>query len=181
MDNPLNKFSPPLQKFFLDMQNYINLDLHFYGSVTRDDYVKGQSDIDVAIFSDNEKSTIAKLQHFLHVKQSAFEKLVWKLEGKMIYGYKIKCEQYIQYPSEAKKCEIAIYNVEFQDILMNEIKTQNIVPFHIAFLLFIIKTLYYKLQLISAPIYVKMKRFIFNTLLKHQTNSVFYLLKQNTY
>lgn len=173
-------FSPSLRKFFLDMQNYVECDLHFYGSATRSDYVPGKSDIDIAIFTDNENSTITKLMHFLHIKRNAFDKLVWKLEGTMIYGYKLKCDKHIQFPKEAKKCEIAIYNTEFQDILMKEIETQNIIPIHISFLLFLLKTLYYKLHLLPESVYVKYKRFIFNTLFKHQTNSVFHLLKQST-
>lgn len=178
MNKILQKFKPESKKFFMDLQNYMDTELHFYGSVTRDDYVHGKSDIDIAIFTDNEKSTIAKLQHFLHVKRNAFDKLVWKIEGKMVYGYKIKCEPYIDYPIEAKQCEIAVYNNEFKDILMNEMNTQNLIPIQLSILLYILKFFYYKLPLISQSTYVSYKRYIFNTLYKNQHDSVFYLLKQ---
>jgi|LauGreDrversion4_2_1035121.scaffolds.fasta_scaffold398337_2 predicted nucleotidyltransferase len=179
IENPvLDKFNPPLRKFFFDLQNYVEEDLHFYGSVTRSDYVPYESDIDIAIFTDNEKSTLTKLQHFLHIKRSAFDKLVWKLEGKMIYGYKLKCDKYVEFPHGANKCEIAVYNKDFQDILMKEIETQNVIPFYISILLFILKSLYYKLRILPESVYVKYKRYIFNTLFKQQTNSVFHLLKQ---
>ena len=78
------------KNFFKRLENYLDTDLYFYGSINRDDYVHDKSDIDIAIFTDNEYSTMAKLQHFLKVKRNAFDKVVWKLEGKMIYGYKIK-------------------------------------------------------------------------------------------
>lgn len=178
MNKVLQKFKPETRKFFIDLQNYMDTELYFYGSVTRDDYVHLKSDIDIAIFTDNEKSTIAKLQHFLHVKRNAFDKLVWKIEGEMIYGYKIKCEKYIDYPIEAKKCEIAIYNNDFKPILMKEITTQNMIPIQLSVLLYILKFVYYKLSLIPYQTYVTYKRYIFNTLYKKQTNSVFYLMKQ---
>ena len=123
-----------VKDFFKRLENYLDTDLYFYGSVNRPDYVHNKSDIDIAIFTDNEYSTIAKLQHFLHVKRNAFDKLVWKLEGKMIYGYKIKCEKYIDI-----KCEIAIYNNDFKDVLLKDISQYKSLPPHIAFLLFILK------------------------------------------
>ena len=101
-----------IKKFFKRMRYYLDTDLYFYGSVTRSDYVPEQSDIDVAIFTDNEYSVMSKLQHFLHVKRSDFDKVLWKLNGTMIYGYKIKVE--------GINTEIAIYNNEFKDIIINE-------------------------------------------------------------
>ena len=108
-----NDFPSDVKKFFINLQKYVDTDLYFYGSVNRPDYVHGKSDIDVAIFTDNEYSIITKLQHFLHVKRNAFDKVVWKLEGKMVYGYKIKCDEYTNI-----KCEIAIYNNNFKKIRM---------------------------------------------------------------
>ena len=115
MNNIRNDFPPDLKKFFNDLKNYLDTDLYFYGSVNRSDYVHGKSDIDIAIFTDNEHSVMTKLQHYLHVKRNAFDKLVWKLYGKMVYGYKIKCDDYIDI-----NCEIVIYNNDFKETLMNE-------------------------------------------------------------
>jgi predicted nucleotidyltransferase len=129
-------FTPKLKKFFINLQNYLDTDIYFYGSVNRPDYVAGKSDIDIAIFTDNEYSIMTKLQHYLHIPRKAFDKVVWKLEGQMIYGYKLKCEKYVSL-NEAKKCEIAIYNNDFKDILMKEF--YNIIPFHISILFFIDK------------------------------------------
>ena len=90
MNKIRNDFPPDVKKFFNDLQNYLDTDLYFYGSVNRSDYIHNKSDIDIAIFTDNEYSTMAKLQHYLHVKRSDFDKVVWKLDGKLLYGYKIK-------------------------------------------------------------------------------------------
>ncbi len=115
MNGIRDDFPKELNDFFKQLENYIETELYFYGSVKRTDYVHNKSDIDVAVFTDNEYSMMAKLQHFLKVKQNAFDKVVWKLNGKMIYGYKINCEKYIDL-----KCEIAIYNNDFKDEIINE-------------------------------------------------------------
>lgn len=174
MNKIRNDFPPDIKKFFIDLKNYLDEELYFYGSVNRSDYIHGKSDIDVAIFTDNEYSVIGKLQHFLHVKRDAFDKIVWKLNGKMIYGYKIKCDKYID-----SKCEIAIYNNDFKNILLSEMKTYDTIPFHIAILLFIIKSLYYTFPILSYKNYSYYKRYIFNDLYLNKKNTVFLVLKQN--
>ena len=166
-------FPYELKQFFYNLQNYVDEDLYFYGSVNRSDYVHGKSDIDIAIFTDNEYSLISKLQHFLHVKRNAFDKIVWKLNGNMIYGYKIKCDKYMD-----SKCEIAIYNNYFKDQLLNEINTYNSIPLYISILLFIIKTLYYTFPLLNSKTYLEYKRYIFNVLFLNKKNTVFFLIKQ---
>lgn len=174
MNKIRNDFPPDLKKFFYDLQNYLDEDLYFYGSVNRSDYVHGKSDIDVAIFTDNEYSLMSKLQHFLHVKRSAFDKIIWKLDGIMIYGYKIKCDKYTN-----SKCEIAIYNNDFKKQILDEMKTYHMVPFYVSVLLFIIKTIYYTFPLLNYKTYSAYKRYIFNDLYLNKKNTVFFLLKQD--
>ena len=174
MNKIRDDFPPDIKHIFVSLRNYLETDLYFYGSVNRSDYVHGKSDIDVAIFTDNEYSTMAKLQHFLHVKRNAFDKIVWKLEGKMIYGYKIKCDKYIN-----SKCEIAIYNNDFKEYLLNEITKYDKVPFHVAIMLFILKTFYYTFPILSLQTYMTWKRFIFNDIMLNKKDTVFFLLKQN--
>lgn len=173
MNKIRDDFPPDIKQFFVNMQNYLDTDLYFYGSVNRPDYVHGQSDIDVAIFTDNEQSIMTKLQHYLHVKRNAFDKLVWKLEGTIVYGYKIKCDNYIN-----NKCEIVVYNNTFKDLLFSELKQYNSVPFHIAILIYILKTMYYTFPILSKKTYAEYKRFIFNKIMFNKTNSVFLLMKQ---
>jgi predicted nucleotidyltransferase len=159
------------QDFFKRIQNDLDKhqDLWFYGSVTRSDYIPNQSDIDVAIFSDNEYSDISKLQNILHVKRNDFDKIVWKLNGQIIYGYKIKVKHI--------NCEIHIYNKDFESTLIDEftkpLKNQSYLT---SFLIYFLKFLYYRLRILPDDIYSKGKRFIMNDLIDKK-ESVFYLLK----
>jgi hypothetical protein len=173
MNTMRSDFPQKTKDFFKRMENYLDTELIYYGSVNRPDYVHDKSDIDVAIFTDNEYSIMAKLQHFLHVKHNAFDKLIWKLKGKMLYGYKIKCEKYIDI-----KCEIAIYNNEYKDVLLPEIKQYNSVPPLVAFLLFILKTMHYTFPIISQSDYAIYKRYVFNVIMLNKKDTVFLLLKQ---
>jgi predicted nucleotidyltransferase len=158
--------------FFNKLRDYLDTPLYFYGSVTRSDYVDGKSDIDVAIFTDNEASTITKLQHFLHVNRNAFDKVVWKLNGNLIYGYKIKCGEYVD-----NKSEIAIYNNEFKPILMEEMNKYNEIPFYFSILLFILKTFHYTIPLLPGKLYAHYKRELFNKII-YKKESVFFVLQQ---
>lgn len=159
-----------------NLREYLNTDLYFYGSVTRSDYLHNQSDIDIAIFTDNEYSIKTKLQHFLKADRNAFDKVVWKLKNKMIYGYKIKCDKYIEI-----NCEIAIYNNDFKDILLsNFVEASFGLPLYIRFLLFLVKTFYYVIPILSSKTYKKLKFIIFENILRDKGNSLFYLLKNKS-
>lgn len=173
MNTIRDDFPNDVKQFFKRLENYLDTDLYFYGSVNRSDYVHGKSDIDVAIFTDNEYSVINKLQHFLHVKRNAFDKVVWKINGEMIYGYKIKCEKYIDI-----RCEIAIYNNDFKNTLLKEYRQYNVIPLYISILLFILKTLHYTFPILSEKTYTAYKRLIFNTIMIQKKNTLFFLLKQ---
>ena len=174
MNKIRDDFPEDVNKFFKRLENYLDTQLYFYGSVNRSDYVHEKSDIDVIVFTDNEYSVMNKLQHFLHVKHNAFDKVVWKINGKMIYGYKIKCEKYIDI-----KCEVAIYNNNFKQPILKEIVQYNSVPLYISILLFILKTLHYTFPILSSKTYSAYKRFVFNKIMVNKKDTVFFLLKQD--
>lgn len=161
-----------IQDLFRRIENGLDTKLYFYGSVTRADYIQNKSDIDVAIFSDNEYSDMNKLQHILIVNRKQFDKIVWKLNGVMIYGYKIKLKNI--------NCEISIYNNDFKDILLDEYTKPNKNKSIIIFcLIYILKILYYQINILPKNIYVELKRYIMNDLITKK-ESVFFLLKQKT-
>lgn len=157
------------QDLFRRIENDLDTELYFYGSVTRSDYVPNKSDIDVAIFTDNEYSDMSKLQHILIFKKSDFNKVVWKLNGKMIYGYKVKIKDI--------NCEISIFNNDFKDLLVDEYtkpnKNKSII---IYYLIYILKLFYYQIPLIPKKNYVELKRYIMNELIEKK-ESVYFLLK----
>ena len=169
MNTIRNDLPQKTKDFFKKMENYLDTELVFYGSVIRTDYVPGKSDIDVAVFTDNENSIMSKLQHFLHVKRSDFDKVVWKLDGKMIYGYKIKILE--------QNAEIAIYNNDFKDVLMEELNKPIInKTFLTTTLLLLLKLFYYQLPLIPTVFYLKCKRYVLNDMMG-KTESVFHLIR----
>jgi predicted nucleotidyltransferase len=170
MNTIRNDLPQKTKDFFKKMENYLDTELVFYGSVIRTDYVPGKSDIDVAVFTDNENSIMSKLQHFLHVKRSDFDKVVWKLDGKMIYGYKIKILE--------QNAEIAIYNNDFKDVLMEELNKPIInKTFLTTTLLLLLKLFYYQLPLIPTDFYLKCKRYVLNDMMGKK-ESVFHLIRQ---
>lgn len=170
MNSIRNELPQKLNELFKQLEEYLDTELLFYGSVIRPDFVPGKSDIDVAIFTDNEYSIISKLQHFLHVKRNEFDKIVWKLNGTMIYGYKIKIIQ--------ENIEIAIYNNDFKDILINDFNKPLINKTMLTtILLFLLKLFYYRWQIMPKDFYVKWKRYVLNDMMAKK-ESVFYLIKQ---
>jgi predicted nucleotidyltransferase len=167
-----NDLPKKVKDFLYKIGDYLETDLYYYGSVNRPDYHHGQSDIDIAIFTDNFKSTIFKLQHILHVKYEDFDKVEWILNDYKINGYKIKCEKFIDI-----KCEIAIYDNNFKKIVLDDLKNYNYVPWYIQYSLYILKTLHYTFPIISKKEYLKYKVFLFNTL-TYKKKSNFHVIKQ---
>lgn len=142
------------------INNYLDTQIYFYGSVLRKDYIPGKSDIDMAIFTDNEYSTISKLQHILHVKRDEFKKVIWKLNENDIYGYKIKL------PNFEPEVEIAIYNDEFKNVLMEEFLAPiKKAPLLVVICLYILKFIYYRLNLLSKKRYARIKGYIQNDMM----------------
>ena len=69
METTRNELPIKLKRFLDKLSDYLDTPLYYYGSIQRKDYVAGQSDIDVSIFTDNEHSVIAKMCHYLRVKR----------------------------------------------------------------------------------------------------------------
>ena len=69
-----------LQKYFVELKNYLDTELYFYGSVIRNDYVKNKSDVDLCIFTDNEQSTINKLKFYFHIESKDIKKVIKKFD-----------------------------------------------------------------------------------------------------
>lgn len=149
------------KRFFHQLEEYLDTKLYFYGSIIRNDYIPGKSDIDVSIFTGNETSMKMKLLHYLHAPKSAFEKIVWKYEDTILYGYKIKCNQYV-----GVNCEIVIYNKVYKDLLLKELYLPITNSFYLSsFLLKILKFFYYQLPILPSKLYSRIKRFILNDLM----------------
>ena len=160
--------------FFTNLQNYLGNDLIFYGSVKRYDYFDESSDVDIAVITENIKSTISKLKNYLKIDKEKVKKIFQKFkknENTIITGYKFK------YEDEEKKFffDILIYDEIYRKDIMNNINEINNLPNYIIFLLCIIKYLHYKLNLLGHDVFLNIKNFIFNGYF----NSTFNFSKKN--
>ena len=144
--------------FFENLSKYIDKEVYFYGSIQRPDYVKGKSDIDADIFTDNESSTIQKLCNFLNLKKTEFSKVFYKIDNTMVYGYKTK------YNDEINKIniELSVYNDKYKTIVLDDHANCNYLPFYVTISLLIIKFFYYTLGIMPNTVYKRLKRFLMN-------------------
>ena len=134
---------------------YIDKPIYIYGSINRLDYIPNKSDIDLDIFTENESSTINILSTILNLNKTNFSKVVLKINSSLIYGYKTK------YLDEANgiNFEISIYNEKYKSVILYDHSNLNL-PFYITFVLYILKILFYNLNLISKQNYSSYKNFL---------------------
>ena len=162
METNMNKIKHKLndnqREFVHNLSQYINTPLIFYGSILRNDYVPNKSDIDVAIFTDNENSTIHKLSDFFNIEKTDFKKIIYKIKSKVAYGYKY------MYDNQDIKIEISIYNNKFKKIISDDYVICENLPYYISWMLIILKCLYYHLGFISIDMYRKYKGLLMNSL-----------------
>jgi hypothetical protein len=160
METTKNEMSQYGKYFFFKLGKYLDLPIYYFGSVQRYDYFPNSSDIDVDLFTDNESSTILKLQNFLGVERYKFKKFVYKLHKtqKIVYGYKVKYEDH----SNNFFTEISIYNEKYKNDVLLEHNSKAILPFHVTCFLIILKFFYYKLQILPEETYSYFKKIIMN-------------------
>jgi len=166
METTRNELSPYAKNFFYKLSTYLDTKIYFYGSVQRCDYFPLSSDIDVDIFTDNESSTITKLQIFLGVEKYKFEKFLYKLHktNKIVYGKKIKYED----KENNFSTEISIYSENEKTNVLEEHNSKTNLPFYISFMLMFLKYFYYNLGIIPKQIYKYLKRFVMNYMVEGQ-------------
>ena len=145
-----------IRQFFQQMQNYLGTSIYFYGSLMRNDYFHGKSDIDIDIFTENETSMIFRLSHFLSVKKDKFKRVVWRLNhnNQVVYGNKIMYRN----DELGLACEISVYNDKFQKGVLFEHRNKLHLPFYASWLLICLKFIYYQLQLVNKETFIYLKR-----------------------
>ena len=160
METTKNKLTPFAENFFNKLSNYLETKVYYYGSIQRYDYFPMSSDIDVDIFTDNEASTIYKLQSFLGKKKYEFKKFIYRLHKSniIVSGYKVNYAD----ETEHFSTEISIYNNKFKESVLDEHNSKTILPFYVSIMLIILKTLYYNMYIIPEPLYKFFKTIIMN-------------------
>jgi hypothetical protein len=161
METTKNEMTEYAKHFFEKLSNYLDTKLYFYGSIQRNDYFPGVSDIDVDIFTDNMNSTISKMQHFIGVKRIEFKKVVYKLRtsNKVIHGYKFKYDDL----NNNLKTEFSIYDENNKNEILVEHGSRISIPFYISCMLISLKYLYYNLGIIPQIYYTYLKNRIMNS------------------
>ena len=160
METTKNDFSPYEKTFFNKMSNYIGEPIYFFGSIQRVDYFPGLSDIDIDIFTFDEKTTIIKLQKFLNMESSDFKKFVYKMDktNQIITGYKTN---YIDIENSLT-VEISVFNEKYKETILTEHKSKFDLPFYITWILIFLKVLHYNLGILPIYYYSLIKKIITN-------------------
>lgn len=155
MEKIRNRLTQNEQDFLDNFSLYIDNKIYLYGSILRPDFIKGKSDLDLAVFTDNDSSTIQKICGYLDIKKSEFRKIVYKIDNTIVYGYKYK------YKNDAKhlNIEIAVYNEKYSSAIQKQLNKANQLPYIVLLVLYIVKWLYYTLGIISEKTYSKVKNF----------------------
>jgi len=157
MDYTKHKLSRRARDFFHRLSDYLDTKLLFYGSIQRDDYVEGSSDIDVAVFCENPSSTMSKMEHFLKVPRRDFKKFVWRLyvvKDRVVYGHKFHYEN----AEEGVNAEFTIYDEKFKDDVLREHLGKIVLPFYCSWFLIFIKCLYYQMGILPKSWYNYLKK-----------------------
>jgi hypothetical protein len=162
-----NKIPEKTKNFLNNLSNYLQTQFYFYGSVQRYDYFPNHSDVDLDIFTNNEKSIINKLSNYLQINKKEIKKIVWKTpDNKMIYGYKY----YYKNEELNIMVEFSIYNEKYKIEVLKSHEYKTDLPFYIILLLFLLKFLYYKLNFIDKKCYRDYKKYILDDLINYNNN-----------
>lgn len=173
METTKNELPKNTKLFFHQLSDYLDTKLLYYGSVQRSDYVAGKSDIDVDVFTDNEYSLMAKMQHYLHVSKKDFKKVAWIIVDTPVYGYKLKYEN----EKEGINAEFSIYNEKFKEHVLGEHNSTKMLPFYVSFLLYILKFCYYQFPILDKKTFAYIKRILINHILRNGNDAKFLVIE----
>jgi predicted nucleotidyltransferase len=151
-----NRLVNDAKKFLVVFSNYLEEPFYYFGSILRPDYISGSSDIDIAIFTENEDSTISKILAYCKLPKSCVKQVVWILpDSTTTYGYKI------QHTMDRENIfEYSIYNTQFKDKILAQYLDKKSLPIYTSICLQIIKIMYYQLHVISGKTYSETKRYL---------------------
>lgn len=153
--------------FLKNIQQYINTELYFYGSVARFDYFPGKSDIDAIVITENVHSIVKLLQNHLNIKKDAIEKTINYMDDakSMSYAYKLN---YVDLDNNLS-LEIFVYDEKYREKLMHDIEKKNNLPFYVICVLYIIKTMTYTLRILSDEQFKYIKNTFINLYMRQTT------------
>ena len=120
--------------YFNSLQNYLETELYFFGSIKRVDYFSNASDIDIIVITDNVKSILSKIQTYLNISKDNTQKIFQQhsvYDKGIITGYKIK------YKNDENNIEfdLLIYDEKFRNIVLQNINNINNFPLYMIIIL----------------------------------------------
>jgi len=80
------------------------------------------------------------------------------IDDKTVYGHKVKYEN----KEEKIKAEFAIYSEEDKEIVIKHHQLKTDLPIYISILLYILKTFYYRIPILTKSFYINSKNWLLN-------------------
>ena len=169
MNNIKDRLGIDKYNFLQSLEYFIDNKLIFFGSIQRIDFFKENSDIDVAIITDNVSSTIKKLQSFLNIDDNKLRTIVQKIPNKntIIHAYKTN---YTNQDIDLDM-ELIIYDSKYKEDILMHIYNINNFPMYITIPLIILKCFFYKLNIIPSDLFKYLKVFLMQNYLKQDLDS----------
>jgi hypothetical protein len=150
--DPMYKFTENTQIFLKNLELVTNHKIYFFGSSRRFDFIQG-CDIDMAMFSDNTDSLIAKILGFLNIKND-FKQFVHIEKNVLVNGYKLN------YNANDINIELVVYDNKFKTIMLDFYEKSANLPIVISVLLLFLKYLNVY-NMLNKKIYYKIKVLLF--------------------
>lgn len=170
MDDIKNRLTEYKYNFLSNMKEYLETEFIFYGSIKRLDYLEKNSDIDIAILTDNPSSMLAKIKNYLNIKNTKIRKIyqTFNNQPSLINGYKFTYKD----DEHNWGFDVVIYDEIYRDIIIKDIYCINNLSLITTVILYILKILYYKLHVISQSKFLETKAKIFSLVLNKQSTTL---------
>lgn len=154
--------------YFLELSNILELPFYFIGSIGRNDYIKGKSDFDIEVFSDNVVSTKLKIDYLFKDFSHEDKFIVFRIDDVPFSAYKY----YLINKENNFRVDFTLYKKECIEILLYHRKIERELPFYITVLLIIIKYLHYYFYVINNSYYSYLKKNIWYLYNPNKTKSM---------
>jgi predicted nucleotidyltransferase len=159
MEKTKNQLTPAQSSFFLNLRNFLDTPIYFFGSIQRFDYIPGYSDIDALVFTDNFTEMKYKLTSFFKKQVSDFKRIVKHIGNQVFVGYKI----FYKDLEKSILVEVSVFSSKDKEMYLKvQREVKDSVPLGVMIIMYIVKLLYYRLQLISNSSYKEIKAYFLN-------------------
>jgi predicted nucleotidyltransferase len=161
--NICSKLTQEQYDYLVALEQFTNSKIHFFGSITRDDYFVGKSDIDIYFITPNVHDTLFKVKKFINnPNQKAYHaKRHIKFTIDNLPQEHTTENLHIRQKNRIINLEINIYDEKYRQNLKlhYDLKRKRLTPFLVCCLI-MAKSLYYNINLMHWSQMKEVKRFI---------------------